>query len=221
VNIVLFCSPTGFGYQYEWYKDSTILAGDTLYKLIINKPGEFYVRVTDSLGCITYTNHSIAKTYPPVIKPIILRFDPVLRLSNPYKTYQWYRNGKALVGATAPSYTMTVKGKFWCIVTDGNDCSEVSDTADTENNTSIAGRIATGNTIKLYPNPTQSKVFIESDFDIDVRVTDAVGRLIIYQKDAKMIDLEPYADAMYFFTINNKEGEVIAKEKINKISSSR
>jgi hypothetical protein len=116
-----------------------------------------------------------------------------------------------------PSYG----GKFWCIVTDGNDCSETSDTADSENNTAINNNGLTTKTIKIYPNPTPSKVTIETDLKIDVRVTDAIGKLILYQKDAKEIDLEPYADAVYFFTLIDNDGQIIAVEKINKISSTR
>ena len=111
-------------------------------------------------------------------------------------------------------------GQFWCIVTDGNDCSETSDTVDTEKNTAIIEQNAP-RSIKIYPNPTQSKVFIDADLDIDVRVTDAVGRFIVQLKNVKFIDLEPYADGTYLFTIANKEGQIIGQEKINKITGSR
>jgi sugar lactone lactonase YvrE len=222
VNIVLFTTPAYPKYTYEWYKNDTLLIGAKTDKLIINKAGDYYVRVTDSFGCVSLTNNSIASTYPHVLKPTILRFDPVLRLSNTYKTYQWYRNSKIIPGANSISYTMpSYGGKFWCIVTDGNDCSETSDTADSENNTAINNNGLTTKTIKIYPNPTPSKVTIETDLKIDVRVTDAIGKLILYQKDAKEIDLEPYADAVYFFTLIDNDGQIIAVEKINKISSTR
>lgn len=128
-----------------------------------------------------------------------------------------------IAGANSISYTMpTFGGKFWCIVTDGNDCSEVSDTVDTENNTTLISNSSLAEkTIKIYPNPTQSKVFIEADFDVDVRVTDALGRLIVDQKDVKFIDMEPYADATYLFTIMDKEGQILGQEKISKITGSR
>ena len=223
VNIVLFTTPAYPKYTYEWYKNDTLMVGAKTDKLIINKAGNYYVRVTDSFGCVSLTNNSIASTYPPVIKPTILRFDPLLRLSNTYKTYQWYRNGKIISGANSITYTMpSFGGKFWCIVTDGNDCSEVSDTVDTDKNTNhITNSSVTEKTIKIYPNPTQSKVFIEADFDVEVKVTDALGRLIIHQKSVKFIDMEPYADATYYFTIIDQEGQVLGHEKISKITGSR
>lgn len=221
VNIVLFCVPGTTDYKYEWYKDSTLLLGDTTSKLIINKPGEYYVRITDSLGCVSFTNNSLASTYPFVPKPIIIRADPLLRLHRTYKTYQWYRNSKAIAGANAISYTMPpFGGQFWCVVTDGNDCSETSDTVDTEKNTSVIEQNAP-RSIKIYPNPTQSKVFIDADFEINVRVTDAVGRFILQLRSEKIIDLEPYADGTYLLTLTNKEGQIIGQEKINKITGSR
>ncbi len=43
-------------------------------------------------------------------------------------TYQWKRNGLALIGATASCYTATQAGTYWCVVTD--NCGPVdSDTA--------------------------------------------------------------------------------------------
>ncbi|MDI9319194.1 MAG: T9SS type A sorting domain-containing protein [Phycisphaerales bacterium] len=221
VNIILFCSPVGASYQYEWYKDSIVLAGDTLNQLVINKAGSYYVRVTDSFGCVIFTNASTAKTYPALIRPKIIRLDPILRLSSPFITYQWYRNGKPIAGAIAISYSMPFKGKYWCVVTDENDCSDVSDTVDTEQSTGIKLNVGTSRKIKIYPNPTQSKVFLEADFNLDLRVTDITGRLIVEQKDAQVIDMSVYADGVYIFTILSKEGEVLGVEKINKIGSSQ
>lgn len=221
VNIILFCNPSASSYQYEWYKDSVLLSGDTLNQLIINKAGKYYVRVTDSFGCVTYTNTSAAKTYPALIRPTIIRLDPILRLSSSFITYQWYRNGKPIAGANAISYSMPFKGKYWCIVTDENDCSDASDTVDTEQSSGIKLNVGTSRKIKIYPNPTQSKVFLEADFNLDLRVTDLTGRLIVEEKDAKAIDMSVYADGVYIFTIMSKEGEVLGVEKINKISSSQ
>jgi hypothetical protein len=112
-------------------------------------------------------------------------------------------------------------GKFWCIVTDVNDCSENSDTVDTENKTSVISKEFKTKTIKIYPNPTRSNVFIESDLPIDVRVTDAIGKLVTYQKEVKQVNLEPYADGMYIFTIIDKEGNILGIEKINKVAWNR
>jgi hypothetical protein len=219
VNIILFCKPALPTYKYEWVKDGLIVPGATGSQLIINKAGDYYVNVINSWGCPQRTNHSIASTYPAMLKPTILRFDPLLRLSSTYVKYQWYRNGKAIVGANAIAYTMPYSGKYWCEVSDVNDCFTNSDTVDTDNSSSIQSVSATGETIKIYPNPTTSKVWIESNFDVSILVTDMTGKLILKEQNTKEINLSPYADGLYLFTIINKEGTIIGVEKINKLSN--
>ncbi len=218
VNIVIFCKPASPDYTYEWFKDSTLIAGEKMDKLIIDKAGEYFIRVTDSFGCVTITNHSIATTYPAVPKPTIIRADPLLRLTHSYLRYQWYRNGKIIAGANAPSYTMLFSGKYYCEVSDANDCKEVSDTIDTENTSAIKSNQYSDSKIKIYPNPTQEKVWIESIIPVDVRVTDIAGKFITSLKSATEVDLASYADGVYIFTITNKEGELLGVERINKLS---
>lgn len=217
VNIILFCKPAVSKFTYEWYKDGTPVSGSTRDQLIINKPGTYYVKVTDTFGCVENTNISIATTYPVIIRPKILRMDPVLRLDKTFSTYQWYRNGKAISGANTISYTMpSYGGRFWCVVTNENECTEYSDTVDTELSNSI--HTVSRGQLKIYPNPAQSKVWIESELPVDVRVTDISGRLIIEQRDAREIDLSDMADGLYMFMIRDKEGNFIGSEKIHKRS---
>jgi hypothetical protein len=216
VNIVIFVTPTSPGYKYEWWKDGVMIPSATAYKLTINKAGDYQVIVTDSFGCVTPTNHSIATTYPPVPKPIILRTDPLLKLNRTYAKYQWYRNGKIIPGATTINYTWTIAGKYWCEVTDGNDCTELSDTVDTERSNAINETTGQGQTIKIYPNPTRAKIFIESPIEVNIRVTDATGRLLIEQKRAKEADLSMYADGMYVISLFDESGQLIGVEKVSK-----
>jgi hypothetical protein len=221
VNIVLFCRPGHPRYKYEWYKDGVLMPAEVTDKITINIAGDYHIRVTDSFGCVTITNHSIATTYPAVPRPVIIRADPVLRLSRAYVRHQWYRNGKVITGATGVSYTMSFSGIYWCEVFDANGCAAMSDTVDTDNTTSIGNKGTKDRKLRIYPNPTQTKVWLEADFPVDVRVTDVAGRLILTRKDAAEIDLEPYADGVYIFTIMDGDGQVLGIEKIDKLSGSR
>ncbi|MFA6149898.1 MAG: T9SS type A sorting domain-containing protein [Chitinophagaceae bacterium] len=218
VNIILFCKPASSLYKYEWYKDGIVVGGATGSQLIINKAGDYVVSVTDSFGCATLTNHSFVSTYPAIPKPKIIRADPLLRLSLTYLHHQWYRNGKIIAGATGPSFTMSFGGKYWCEVSDANGCTEVSDTIDTENTSAIKSNQLVGSKLKIYPNPTQEKVWIEADITVDIRITDIAGKYITTIKNAKEVDMAAYADGVYIFTISNKDGELLGIEKINKLS---
>jgi hypothetical protein len=78
----------------------------------------------------------------------------------------------------------------------------------------------TSDNIKIYPNPTQSKVFIESPVAVTVKVTDIVGKVVVERQETKEVDLGKLADGVYLFTISDAEGnELIKQQRVTKISN--
>lgn len=65
----------------------------------------------------------------------------------------------------------------------------------------------TQNEIKIYPNPSNGKMYIDAFFDIEkVAVYDAFGRLVHYQNEVveKQLNLSHLAKGMYFIKVNNQ-----------------
>ncbi|TAF76828.1 MAG: T9SS C-terminal target domain-containing protein [Bacteroidetes bacterium] len=70
--------------------------------------------------------------------------------------------------------------------------------------------------ITIYPNPTTSKVKLNSGFDGDshIELVDFTGKVLQTFKSNSSeteIDLSAYSDGMYFFKINNRIGKQIVK----------
>ncbi|MES2477930.1 MAG: T9SS type A sorting domain-containing protein [Bacteroidota bacterium] len=217
VDIMLYGNPTHIDYKYEWFKDGLDMGLDTTTnKTPVNLSGIYHIRITDYYKCVLNTNFVTVTTYPALAKPVIIRLGSVLKLSSTYASYQWYRNGKIIPGATSSSYTMTHDGDYHVVVTDKNDCEAES---DAYNYNSLGVKIQNNiKGIKIYPNPSNGTVWIESNQSVNIQVLDATGRKILSKENTKEIDLSLLADGMYLFYINDKEGKLLMIEKVQKSS---
>ena len=85
---------------------------------------------------------------------------------------------------------------------------------------SIANATVNADDVKIYPNPTQSKVFIESPQSVQVKVKDLAGKTIFEGQVAKEVDLSKFADGVYLFIISDKDGEeLIKQQRVTKVSN--
>jgi hypothetical protein len=111
---------------------------------------------------------------------------------------------------------MTHDGDYHVVVTDKNDCEAES---DAYNYNSLGVKIQNNiKGIKIYPNPSNGTVWIESNQSVNIQVLDATGRKILSKENTKEIDLSLLADGMYLFYINDKEGKLLMIEKVQKSS---
>lgn len=222
VTIMLYCKPASAGYTYEWMKDGLPIVGvpTTATSVPVTLNGAYSVRVTDIYTCVKTTNFANLSTYPALVKPTIIRVDPILQLDKTYYRYQWYRNNKPIPGATLRTYTMSFDGSYFCEVTDVSECYTYSDTVQvTALSVKDQGNNGVKGSIKLYPNPTRDVVNIDAPIRVNVVVTDVVGKLVMSKDDVKAIDLSGFADGTYFFRIFDEQQQLISVEKINKLSN--
>jgi uncharacterized protein YjdB len=217
VSIMLYASPASAGYKYEWKMEGAPMGIDTLdTRTPVLLPAAYSVVVTDIHGCVRTTNTSVVTTYPAVPKPAILRLGPLLRLNKTYVNYQWYRNGKAIPGATKSEYRMSFDGTYYAEVSDANGCGNVSDTIQVN-----ALGIKTINQgqeldIRIFPNPTRDRIHIVAPIRLHVRVTDLVGHILYEGKNVKDVDLGSFANGVYVLRVSNEQEELLLTEKITK-----
>lgn len=130
-------------------------------------------------------------------------------------TYQWYLNGVLIAGATSQTYNATQTGIYVVRITDSNGCVyeyspgfhfTFSVTGINENSL---------NNIAIYPNPTSGTIAIEaSNFvgtNYEVQVFDAVGKLIVKEKNASMIDLSSFENGIYIIKLTNENSGFVSK----------
>ena len=216
VIIMLYSSPSTPGYKYEWFKDGIDMGVDTTdFKTPVSLNGAYLVRVTDIYGCVLTTNISTVSKYPAMPKPTIVNVGSTLRLTATYASYQWYRNGKIITGATSNNYTPSFDGNYTVEVKDINGCEAVSDIFSMQK-LSVNNLVTKNQDVKIYPNPTKDIVRIEAVEKVNLKVTDITGKLIMNIENASEINLQDYADGIYIFHITNSEGKVLLIQKVLK-----
>ncbi len=125
-----FCNPgsivlnstTQAGVTYQWYNTSPI-SGATSSSYTASTAGSFSVRTTNANGCVGYsaTFPVYSAGFSPAITPsnIVGACSTLVYTATPATgvTYQWYRNGSTLTGATSSTYTATSSGTYSCGIT--------------------------------------------------------------------------------------------------------
>lgn len=213
-NITLYSNADPSAISYLWTRNGVTIS-DTTRNIVTGLSGTYDVTCKDIYGCVQTSTKSTVIVDPLPSKPVITKVGMVLSTTTSYTTYQWYRNGKAIPGATSRSYTITFDGNYSVVVTNSAGCVNTSDVMSLQN---LAIQNVSGNNINVavYPNPTQSIVNIDAPVAVNVTVQDALGKKVFELNNAKQVDMSNFADGMYIFTITNQEGIIVKMDKVVK-----
>lgn len=207
------------GYKYEWLRNGSTIFGWVDSSVIIKNSGIYRVKVRTADGCVS-VSAPITVNILPAPTPTIVKSGLLLSATSTYVSYKWYRNGTELVG-TGSTYTVAKHGVYRLVVKDANGCEGESNPIEfTENEYPQLGIVSNAtqkDEIRIYPNPSDGIVFIESPIGLDIEVKDATGKTIFNNKNVKEVDLSKYADGTYLFIISNKE-TVIKQQRVTKVS---
>lgn len=204
-------------YSYEWLRGGLTMVGTTDSFLYAVSSGSYQVKVRTPSGCVSVSAPVVVTILPSPI-PILKKTGLVLGLTLPYTSYQWLRNGAVMSGRTSDTLQLSLKGTYKVRVTDANGCAGESNSIDV-NDVGLGINTATlsEETIKVYPNPTNGKVFIESPVALTIEVKDMTGKIIFTDRGAKDIDLSNYANGIYLIVLRN-EDQFIKQVRISKMS---
>lgn len=132
-----------------------------------------------------------------------------------FTTYQWYKNGDLIPGATLPYYKEEggLDGVFYCIVNMGTPSEErTCDSPLYERGKNNDKRI------RAYPNPVQDHVTLKIDnFENDehmLKVVDAMGNTLDteeFEGDVVDFNMDGYVPGVYTMTIDEMQIKVIKK----------
>jgi hypothetical protein len=110
----------GAGYSYQWIKGSTDMPGEVYNPFRAKTAGSYSVRIKDAKGCVN-TSTPIAVTVkfvaPFYIHPYGNTYfcegdTTLLATQSGFTSYQWYRDGVYIPGATDTSVKVTTGGKY-------------------------------------------------------------------------------------------------------------
>ncbi|MDI9319696.1 MAG: choice-of-anchor J domain-containing protein [Phycisphaerales bacterium] len=200
-------------FSYQWTKGGLTVYGWVGSEMRIKVSGTYSVKVRDANGCVSVTAPPVNINIIPAPIPFITRVDFKL-ITGTYASYRWIRNGSEFI-SSAPFITVSKKGLYRVIVTDANNCEGESLPIEMMDEVLNVNNVNLEQNVLVYPNPTNSKVFIESPVLLGVEVKDITGRTIIPLHNAKEIDLGKYADGIYLLYLSY-EGQLLKQQKITK-----
>src|SRR5690606_29985694 len=114
------------GQNIVWFGNGIV--GGSLFNPAVAGVGRHQLSYTytDNMGC--NVSGSMYITVSPVpVKPVINRVGSTALSTDNYNSYQWYRNGVAIPGATGKTYSYTIGGNYQVMVTNSSGCENHSD----------------------------------------------------------------------------------------------
>ncbi len=228
-NTVPLC-PGGGGELYAGHGFKDIIWNDTLpgsNRLIINKPGKYWVRMVDKRGCLvsdtTEVQQKITEGFSLGNDTILLINDSlVLNAPEGYNNYYWhdYSASRSYL-ARAPDRQQGVY-EYWLCAVDSSGC-QVSDTIsikyiDNLNWMDLSGDV----TIVTYPNPALDRLYwyinTKNYGKLRLELTDEKG-VIIYNEivekyipgEIKQLDMCGLPSGAYYLSIAGEIDKKIIK----------
>ncbi len=138
------CSPAqGSNYTYQWKRNNVDIVGATNFSYAATLAGNYKCEITNACSTITTNTVSLslmsspAAVITPPLSTVICTPSALTLTSNTVAnaTYQWYRNGAAVINATQSVLSVTTAGTYTISIT-ANGCNTVSAPVVT---TSLAG----------------------------------------------------------------------------------
>jgi Zn-dependent metalloprotease len=176
-------------------------------------------------GCASSRIPVTGTINPDVAKPTITETTKVLSTqTGAGYTYQWYKDGQPISGATNSTYTPIIDGSYTVKITNANTCSATSDSYPFKS-IGIATNVLDAN-VHIYPNPASEAIYVEAPLTgnnvITINVYSVIGKLV-YQETytntglAHQINLGSIeANGIYFIKLQSGTEYITRKFNLNR-----
>lgn len=204
----------GTGYTYQWTRNGSNIPGATSWQYLATATASYSVDIFDGTCPASATPVNVVMNAFPVA--LITVTSGVDMSTGSFDTYQWYRNGVAIPGATGQSYSATRDGYYAVVVTDAAGCSATSPVQRiTALDVEHTGAAATA--VKIWPNPAASLVHVETAVAVDISISSVDGKQLMKADNAMSIDITHLPQGLYLIRVaDHKSGALIKVDKINK-----
>jgi hypothetical protein len=208
----------GIGFSsYLW------TTGSTTQSITVTQSGDYGITVMDANGCVdsTYVLNPVTVTvWQPV--PIVQEVNgtDLVVTNGPFTTYQWFRNGVPVPGATSATLVPQQSGNYTVQVTDENGCQ--GNSTNIEFTYIGIEEAEAGWHVELYPNPTRGTVTLEveteSGMSFTLALRDVLGRDLMKPelvKDShavrRQFDLTGFDKGVYQLMMISERSTVVRK----------
>lgn len=203
------------GLSYQWLIDGNIIAGATNAGYVTDTVGLYSVIVDNGVCSQILAGPNVV--FMP--RPVIAFNAPNLLFTGSYATYQWYRNGVAIVGANSSVITLLGVGAYTVIVEDANGCRDTSAVyyvtggggggSSSVSTTSVAE-------VKIFPNPATSMLSIDAQVKVTALVMTMDGRKVIEQKNATTLDISKLSSGIYMIMVYDEQNTLLKTARFTK-----
>lgn len=189
----------GVGFIYQWKRNGGNIAGATGETFNVTKTGNYTVLITipggcsdlsDVLNCNVYSKPNPSITALGSLDICAAGSVKLKTAFKPGDTYQWYKNGAIITGATSNTYMATSIGTYYIKEINVNGCTKNS--APVVVTTSCReGKDFSEIGLQIYPNPVKNNLFIQLNTNSDqnksavINIYNSIGE-IIYSEDFEM-----------------------------------
>ena len=208
---VLFTANAGMGYTYQWQRNGNDINGAVQQEYAARESGRYKVVVTDTNGCSSTSAEENVIIYS-LPQPDIRVNGASLETDN-FATYQWYRDGQAISGATGQTHVPAGDGGYSVLVTDNNGCEGISSVYSYRVGVGIVEK---DYHITVYPNPADDRVYIASSVPVHVSVLGVDGRVVLMEANTRSINISGLANGLYTLRITDAEGILLKVEQLVK-----
>ena len=211
VALGLFSASSGLSYQ--WMENGVDIPGATNYNYSADSAGFYSVTINNGMCSETVSGASVVNMATPVIGYTA----PNTLFTGYFYGYQWYLNGTLIPGATSAIYHFSAPGTYVVVVSDSNGCSQTSsDYVVNSGSGSGVKKVNYCDLIRVFPNPSSSLVYVESPVELEVKMLAPDGKIVLSQRDVKVLDVSVLADGLYMILFYNQDGVVLKTEKFVK-----
>jgi len=217
VNMHTTTTPAGVTYQ--WLLNGSIIPGATNSDYITDLPGN-YTLIVNNGTCSETIAGTIVSLAP---HPVISFTAPDILYTGSFNSYQWYKNGVAIPGATGSVLDESGNGLYSVVVTDVNGCSDTSSGYVISGGSGGGGGGTTGisstpsvSGVRIYPNPATSVLTIEASVKVNATVLTVDGRTAIEQQGATTLDVSRLPNALYIIMIYDENNVLLMTSKFVK-----
>lgn len=223
-NVTMGSSP----YTYEWYfNNKSNPNGGILATSVAGVTGAYKVKVTDSNGCLSFSNTKNITMQPGPIAKITAESSTtfcnggsvkLFASTNPGYTFAWKKGANFISGANADNYIASASGNYTVKITDANGCSRISAITPVIINCRLSGQLLNDSEmnkqVKAYPVPATDFVNIDPSGMKGIGTIDIQNEMgqTVYQKDVnfdgftiQQVDLTGFKTGLYIISLRNSE----------------
>ncbi|MBO4524810.1 MAG: hypothetical protein J5723_09045 [Ruminococcus sp.] len=159
-------------YTYQWYRNGSAISEATERVYYAASSGNYYCLIKDASGQSITTNTAIVTVANAIRITSQTTNYPAITPSGSTKlfvnatggygslSYQWYKDGTAISGATTSTVTATATGRYYCVIKDTLGQSATSSTVTVVNVITITGQtgaypvLTSGSSVSLSVSAT-------------------------------------------------------------------